>query len=80
MPLRSRTTISLQCRSAASLAADKANVLAFEFFFFVKFHVLILNKNGATDSATPIDYFNYASMSILELRLRAIGRQGGAIR
>jgi hypothetical protein len=57
----------VQCRSAASLAAAKANTFAFEFCFLVKFYILILNKNGAANPATPIGYFNYASASIAEL-------------
>jgi hypothetical protein len=56
----------VQCRSAASLAAVKANVFAFKFCFLFKFYILILNKNGAADSATPIGYLYYASASIAE--------------
>ena len=56
MFLKSRTTISLQCRSAANLAAAKANILSFESCFFAKSYILILNTKGAADSATPIDY------------------------
>jgi len=43
MSLRSKTTISLQRLSAASFAAARANALAFEFCFLVKFYVLIIN-------------------------------------
>ena len=53
MPLKSRTTISLQWRSAATFAAANANFFAFKFLLFAKFYILIVKEKGAADSATP---------------------------